>query len=168
MHDGTLKVDVQLPYSRNEKWEKAMKSLMAVAIISAMATTVSAADHQVKMVNKDSEGRVMQFEPAYLKVAPGDTVTFVATDKGHNSESVLGMIPEGAKTWKGKINQEVTVTFDVEGLYGYKCTPHLAMGMVGLVEVGDAAANLDQVAAVKLPGKAKARMEELLTQATSE
>lgn len=145
-----------------------MKSLIALAIAAGMATTASAAEHTVKMVNKDSEGRPMQFEPAYLKVAPGDTVTFVATDKGHNSESILGMIPDAAQTWKGKINQEVTVTLDAEGLYGFKCTPHLAMGMVGLIEVGDSAANLEQVEAVKLPGKAKARMAELLAQATDE
>jgi plastocyanin len=29
-----------------------------------------AADNQVKMLNKDSEGRAMQFEPAFIKIAP--------------------------------------------------------------------------------------------------
>jgi hypothetical protein len=37
------------------------------------------------------------------------------------------------------------------------------MGMVGVVEVGDAAANLDAAAAVKHPGKARAVMSGLLT-----
>jgi plastocyanin len=44
-----------------------------------MSVPALAADHQVQMSNKDSEGRAMQFEPAFLKVAPGDTVTFVVT-----------------------------------------------------------------------------------------
>jgi plastocyanin len=67
------------------------------AFTFAFVTSGLAADHQVKMVNKDSEGRVMQFEPAFLKIAPGDTVTFVATDKGHDSESIKDGIPEARK-----------------------------------------------------------------------
>jgi pseudoazurin len=115
------------------------------------------------MVNKDAEGRIMQFEPAFLVVAPGDTVTFVPQDKGHNSESTR--VPEGAEVWKGKINEEISVTLTTEGYYAYKCLPHVAMGMVGLIQVGepgepDAAALIE-----RLPGKGKARMEELVTQA---
>ena len=33
--------------------------------------------------------------------------------------------------------------FDVEGVYGYNCTPHAMLGMVGLVVVGDPSSNLD-------------------------
>lgn len=143
-----------------------MKLLIALTLASALSTAAYAADHQVVMVNKDSEGRAMQFEPAYLKVAPGDTVTFINKDKGHNSEAIKGAVPEAAELWKGKINEEVQVTFETEGVYAYKCTPHLGMGMVGVIQVGDGNANLDQVKAVKLPGKAKTRMEELLAQAS--
>ena len=50
---------------------------IGLAALLAMPTAVFAADHQVLMLNKDSEGRPMQFEPAFLQVAPGDTVTFV-------------------------------------------------------------------------------------------
>src|SRR5690606_20021787 len=114
-----------------------------------------AADHQIRMLNKAPDGRVMQFDPAFLAIEPGDTVTFVATDKGHNSESIPGMIPEGAETWKGKINEELKVTFEKEGVYGVKCTPHFALGMVALIQVGDSDDNLDAAKAVKLPGKAK-------------
>lgn len=120
--------------------------------------------HEVQMVNKDPEGRAMQFDPAYLKIAPGDSVKFVATDKGHNSETILGMVPEGAETWKGKINEEIVVAFDVEGIYGYKCSPHFALGMVGIIQVGDSTENVDSAETVKLPGKAKPRMAELVAQ----
>ncbi|MEX4010743.1 pseudoazurin [Neoaquamicrobium sediminum] len=120
--------------------------------------------HEVQMVNKDREGRPMQFDPAYLKIAPGDSVKFVATDKGHNSEPILGMVPEGAEMWKGKINEEITLTFDVEGIYGYKCLPHFALGMVGIIQVGDSTENLDSAETAKLPGKAKPRMAELIAQ----
>lgn len=143
------------------------KALVAFALAAmvAMPTAVFAADHQVMMVNKDAEGRPMQFEPAYLKVAPGDTVTFVVKDKGHNSETIAGKIPEGAEAWKGKISKEITVTLNAAGYYAYKCQPHLAMGMVGLIEVGEAGEPDAAVLTDKLPGKAKTRMEELIAEA---
>jgi pseudoazurin len=115
------------------------------------------------MLNKGEKG-AMVFQPDYIEAAPGDTVTFIPTDKGHDAESIKGMIPEGAEPFKGKINQEITVTFDKEGLYGVKCTPHFGMGMIALIKVGTPV-NADEVAAVKLPGKAKTKMAELLTQA---
>nr|WP_245895416.1 pseudoazurin [Devosia submarina] len=129
------------------------------------ASAAMAADHQVQMLNKDSEGRAMQFEPAFLKIAPGDTVTFVATSKGHNSESILDIMPEGATPWKGKINEEITVTFDQEGFYAYKCQPHLGMGMVGLIQVGDAPAEIDPALIEKLPTRPEDRLNELLASA---
>jgi pseudoazurin len=137
-------------------------ALTAALICLAFAPdAVSAAEFTVNMLNKDSAGRVMQFEPAFLKVAPGDTVHFVAVDKGHDTESIAA--PEGAEAWKGKISQNLDVTFTVEGLYAYKCAPHLALGMVGLIQVG-AAGSADAINALKLPGKAKTRMGELLSE----
>lgn len=44
---------------------------------------------------------------------------------------------------KGKMNEKITATFDVVGAYGVKCAPHVGMGMVGLLVVGDAPANLE-------------------------
>lgn len=126
-----------------------------------------AADHEVRMLNKGPEGQPMQFDPAFLKIAPGDTVTFVATDKGHNAESIQGMIPATAQTWKGKINEEIKLTFNVEGIYGVKCLPHFGMGMVGLIQVGDSTENLEAAQTAKLPGKAKTRMAELMAQVGS-
>lgn len=124
--------------------------------------TAVAADHEVLMLNKDSTGRAMQFEPAFIRIEPGDTVTFIPVDKGHNAETVLDLIPDAAETWKGKTNQEITVTFDVPGLYAYKCMPHFAMGMVGLVQVGDDRSNMLSIMEANLPGRAVARFAELL------
>ncbi|PWG01750.1 pseudoazurin [Sphingosinicella humi] len=124
----------------------------AVAAV-AMASPAMAADHVVKMLNKGKAG-MMVFEPALVKVAPGDTVTFVPTDKSHNAESIAGMIPAGAQPFKGKMNQPIKVTFSKPGVYGYKCLPHYGMGMVGVVVVGDAG-NLPAAQKVSHPGKAK-------------
>lgn len=133
----------------------------AVAAI-AMASPAMAADHVVHMLNKGKAG-MMVFEPALLKVAPGDTVTFVPTDKSHNAESIAGMIPAGAQAFKGKMNQPVKVTFSKPGLYGYKCLPHYGMGMVGVVVVGNAG-NVAAAQQVSHPGKAKQVFTGLLNQ----
>ena len=91
-------------------------------------------------------------------------------DRGRvNSESMEGLIPDGAEGWKGKINKEVSVTLTQPGLYAYKCLPHLPLGMVGLIQAGDGALNRDAVAAAaaKLPGKAKQRMAAYLESAST-
>jgi len=130
--------------------------LLLVGTVAALAIAGPAAakDHQVKMLNSGARG-AMVFEPALVKVAPGDTVTFLATDKGHNAEVISGMIPAGAAPFKGKMNQNLTIKFTKPGVYGYKCLPHYGMGMVGAVIVGDPAANSAQAKAVSHPGKAK-------------
>lgn len=142
-----------------------MNKIFSMALIaSAMMLTNAAyaADHQVQMLNKGEKG-TMVFQPDYIVAAPGDTVTFIPTDKSHDAESIKGMIPEGAEPFKGKINQEVTVTVDKEGVYGVKCTPHYGMGMVALIVVGKPV-NLEEAKKVKHNGKAKKVMSELLAQ----
>lgn len=134
----------------------------AAAVILALALPAAAADFEVHMLNKSAEG-AMVFEPAFVKVAPGDTVTFIPTDKGHNVETIKGMIPEGAEAFKSKMNETYKVTFDKPGAYGVKCTPHVGMGMVGVVVVGDAPTNLDAVKTGKLPKKARERMDGAIT-----
>ena len=102
----------------------------------------------------------MVFEPAFVKAEPGDTIHFIPTDKSHNAEAIKGMIPDGAAEFKGKMNETIKVTFDVPGLYGVKCAPHVGMGMVAAILVGDApAANLEAFNAAKLPKKARERMD---------
>jgi pseudoazurin len=139
--------------------------LVAGSLVGLMlAVPALAEDHQVQMLNKDSEGRAMQFEPAFLKIAPGDTVTFIAATKGHNSESILTLMPEAAEPWKGKINEEISVTFDTEGFFAYKCQPHFALGMVGLIQVGDNPPPLAQAEIDKLPRRAADRLTELIAE----
>ena len=96
------------------------------------------------MLNQGSGG-VMVFEPAVLKVAVGDTVTFESTDAAHNSASLPGMIPENAVSWNGQLSRDITVTLTQPGIYAYQCTPHSMMAMVGVIQVGDDASNLETV-----------------------
>ena len=128
--------------------------IAGAAMAIALASPAAAKDVQVKMLNKGN-GRAMVFSPEVVKIAPGDTVTFVATDKGHNAEIISTMIPTGAAPFKGKMNQGLTVKFTKAGTYGYKCLPHYGMGMVGVVIVGNGGPNAAQAKAVTHPGKAK-------------
>lgn len=127
--------------------------LLGTAAALAFASSAVAAEIEVKMLDKGAEG-LMVFEPALLKIEPGDTVKFVAASKGHNVESVRGMIPPDAVPIAGKLSQDTVVTFDKPGVYGVKCMPHYAMGMVALIVVGTPA-NQNDAMAVTHPGKAK-------------
>jgi pseudoazurin len=136
--------------------------VIAFATAMAVALPSLGADYEVLMLNKDSQGRTMQFEPAFLRVEPGDTVTFIPADKGHNAETILDLIPGDAPTWKGKTNEAIKVSFTVPGLYAYKCMPHFPMGMVGLIQVGDDRSNMQDIMAARVPARAVARLAELL------
>jgi pseudoazurin len=136
--------------------------LFAIASI-ILVQPVAAADHQVKMLNKGELG-AMVFEPSLVEIAPGDSVTFVPTDKGHNAESIPGYLPEGAEPFKGKINQEITVQFDMPGAYGVKCQPHFGLGVVALVVVGENPSNLEAGKSVKVPKRAQERFELIYQQ----
>jgi len=137
--------------------------LTSLGIVLLLTSVAAAADHQVLMLNKGEKG-AMVFEPDFIKAEIGDTVTFVPTDKGHDAESVKGMLPDGVQPFKAKMNEQITVTIDKEGVYGVKCTPHYGMGMVALIIAGQPT-NLDAAKTVKHPGKAKKLFEELLAEA---
>lgn len=129
-------------------------SMWAVAAALVLTGSARAAEVEVKLLNKGADGGLMVFEPAFVKIAPGDTVKFVSTDKGHNAESIKGMFPEGAAPFVGKNDADIAVKFEQEGVYGVKCLPHYAMGMVAMIVVG-APGNVDQAKAVPQVGKAK-------------
>jgi pseudoazurin len=80
----------------------------------------------------------MVFDPAVIKVSVGDTIHFKATDFAHNSVSVPNMIPNGATSWTGLLNEDISIQLDNEGIYVFQCDPHLMMAMIGVIQVGDA------------------------------
>lgn len=141
-----------------------------VAYLAVARPTWAATAHDVEMLNVHPENRRLRqvFFPRVLAVQPGDTVNFLATDRGHNSATVDGMIPEGAEGWDGKINEEVSATFEVPGFYGYQCTPHASVGMVGLIVVqGDGMMdNYEAAQGVRQRGRARSAWEEIWEEAT--
>lgn len=142
---------------------KRMSLFVAPALVLVLAGAGFAAEHEVKMLNKGEAG-MMVFEPAYVKAEPGDVIHFVPTDKSHNVEAIKEILPEGVEPFKSKINEEYSLTVTEPGVYGVKCTPHFAMGMVGLIQVGDAPANLETAKTAKMPKKARERMDAEIAQ----
>jgi len=143
-----------------------MPKLLLFALAVALAGPIQAKTATVKMLNSGAAG-AMVFEPAFVKVSPGDSVTFAPTNPSHNAESITSMMPAGATPFKATVNQAITVKFTKPGVYGIKCAPHLGLGMVALVQVGNASPNLAQARAEagKLPPLAKKRMVPLVTTA---
>lgn len=125
--------------------------------------------HTVTAYNRAPDNAQMAFAPAVLRIMPGETVHFVHADRGHNFQSYENMLPEGAAAFEGGIGEELDVSFDIEGTYGYFCRPHQAMGMIGYILVGDFTRNLDAVRAAssELRGPMMARrVAEYLGEAT--
>ncbi len=112
------------------------KNILKIALL-ALSVVVSgytvAKNHEVKLLTADASGQMMLMEPAFLSIDAGDTVTFIPADPTHNVESIG--IPTGADSFVSGMGKKVTVTFTQPGGYLYKCTPHLMMGMIGVIQV---------------------------------
>ncbi|AYG64005.1 MULTISPECIES: pseudoazurin [Rhizobium] len=137
--------------------------IVATAALAASAMPLMAADHQIRMLNKGADG-AMVFEPGFMKIAPGDTITFIPVDKGHNVETFKGLIPKGAPEFKSKPNEEYRTKLDIPGAYVVKCTPHMSLGMVALIQVGDNPDNLDAIKTTTVPNLVRKRLEADLAQ----
>ena len=95
-----------------------------------------AKDYEVKMLDLDKQGNTMVFEPGFIQIQPGDTITFVPTHKTHYVQSKL--IPDDAEHFLSELDERATFKFDKEWVYIYVCPPHQMMNMVGIIQVGNA------------------------------
>ena len=132
-----------------------------LALAALMGGAAFAETFEVQMLNNGTDGERMVFEPAFIQAQPGDTIKFIATDRGHNAEIYGGMLPVGAEVFEGRINEEIEVTLDTEGVYGVICKPHFAMGMVMTIAVGEAEVP-DDFFEGRVPPRAKERFEAQL------
>lgn len=140
------------------------RALIAAATLAIATTLPAAADEvAVKMLNS-GPGGMMVFDPALVRLRPGDSIKFLPTDKGHNVETIKGMAPDGAEYVKTTVGQEAVVKFDKEGVYGFKCAPHYMMGMVALVVVGDKRDNLEAAKSVQHNKLTQKRLDPLFAQ----
>lgn len=135
-----------------------MKYLIPSILACLFATPLIAETHEVGMYTRNENGPMI-YEPQFLSIAPGDSVRFVPEQSGHNAATIDGMIPEGAESFRSQIDEDFTVTLQKPGLYGIKCSPHFAMGMVMLIEVGEPT---DHTLPDDLPTRARQRFDAIL------
>lgn len=138
------------------------RTLIAATLLFSTSHPALAETFEVKMRNRGEKGS-MVFEPDYIELKPGDRVKFIATNKSHNAASIDGMVPEGYAGFKGKINEEIEVTFDQAGFYGIKCSPHFAMGMIMLIKVGEAELT-SAIRALEVPARARSRFDAIFAE----
>ena len=133
--------------------------LLATVIFSFVSSNAIAETFTIEMLNKLGKERMVYSEKV-ISINTNDEILWKSKDKGHNVE-LIGM-PTGAKKYKSKISKDASYKFNKPGIYLYQCTPHKAMGMIGLVVVGNDKSNLDKIKKVKVYGKSKKLLKKLL------
>ena len=134
-------------------------AILIASLLSLLSNHVVAENHKIDMLNKLGKERMI-YSKKVISINLNDQITWKSVDKGHNVEFIG--LPKGASKYKSKISKEAKYTFSKSGIYLYQCTPHKAMGMIGIVVVGDDKSNLDKIKKVKMRGKSKKVLKELL------
>ena len=132
-----------------------MKYLFIILFDLFIANVSFAEDATVEMLNK-LDKRTMVFNQEIVRIDPGDTVFWKATDPGHNVQFISkNGVPTGVEKFKSKVGKDTEFTFTVPGIYAYWCVPHKTLGMIGFIIVGNDLSNLDSIKKVKFIGKSK-------------
>ena len=134
-------------------------SVSTVLSYFLISSFVYAENFTIEMLNKLGKEKMVYSEKV-ISIKVNDEITWKSVDKGHNVE-FIGM-PKGVSKFKSKISKDAKFKFIKSGVYLYQCTPHKAMGMIGLVIVGDDKSNLDKIKKVKVYGKSKKLLKTLL------
>jgi len=132
-----------------------MKYVFVILFGLFIANVSFAEDTTVEMLNK-LDKRTMVFSQEIVRIDPGDTVFWKATDPGHNVQFISkNGVPTGVEKFKSKVGKDTEFTFTVPGIYAYWCVPHKTLGMIGFIIVGNDLSNLDSIKKVKFIGKSK-------------
>ena len=142
-----------------------MKKIFITAFFLLFSGSAFSADVTIKMLNKNKETKKrMVYSQELVKIDTGKTIKWEATDKGHNVEMLVG--PDGYELpKKTKLGDDVSIKFSTPGIYLYQCSPHAAMGMIGIVVVGGDTSNMEAVKKKKVTGsKSKKKRDKLLSE----
>ncbi len=110
---------------------KTIRFALVLAVASFLMPGITFAAEVV--VN--AEARIFRADIVYIQ--SGDTVRWTNMTS-HNAVSYI--VPDGAEGFgeKGKLpGGSFSAKIEKEGIYGYVCEPHIGVGMVGVVVVGD-------------------------------
>ena len=134
--------------------------LAAMLVATVLAKQAMAEVIQIEFTQFDT------FSIEVANIGVGDTVEWLPKNKGHNVEFLAG--PDMADLPpKSNMNESHSVLFEKPGVYLYGCTPHLNMGMLGLIVVGNDLHNIDEIGNSNLPNVAKSVLMNLIRDARS-
>ena len=129
----------------------ALFNLLTLLVISKAAAAETV---QIEFTKFDT------FSIEVVHIDVGDTVEWLPKNAGHNVEFITG--PQmSALPKNSKMDDFHSVVFKVPGVYLYGCTPHLNMGMIGLIIVGNDLHNLKKIRNIKLSRISKSVLEDL-------
>lgn len=111
-----------------------MKTKNIATLIAASAFALSMQSSMAEDFSVQGVG--VKFEPAFLIVQPGDSLSF-SNMSGHMVETIDSMVPEGQEKVLTNMGEDTSITFNTPGIVVYKCTPHWGARMGGIVLVGD-------------------------------
>lgn len=137
--------------------------MVALASLWSERHGAAAAQATVEVVIDPVTGR-SHYEPEILYIEPGDSVLFRNAGSSYASRAIPGMQPEAADPWWGQVGTDLVVTFAEPGVYGHKCGANYRLGLVGLIVVGDAPANLASARAIPHPPAAAATFDLLFSE----
>ena len=123
---------------------------LAGSVVLGPAEPALAGTVEIKLV-QTPDGKTY-FDPAGVRIAPGDTVRWVQVSGFHSitayhpkNDNHELRIPQAAQPWDSDIllgqSPKANATFEqvlsVPGVYDYFCKPHELAGMVGRIVVGE-------------------------------
>ena len=135
-------------------------------VLSTILVTTAMSKHAIAEVFQVEFTQFDTFSIEVLNIDVGDTVEWLPKNKGHNVEFLAG--PDMADLPpKSNINEFHSALFERPGVYLYGCTPHLNLGMLGLVIVGNDLHNINEIGNTDLPNVAKSVLMSLIRDAQS-
>ena len=132
--------------------------LAAMLVATVLAKQTMAEVIQIEFTQFDT------FSIEVANIGVGDTIEWLPKNKGHNVEFLAGPDMAGLPP-KSNINEFHSVLFERPGVYLYGCSPHLNMGMLGLIVVGNDLHNINEIGNTDLPNVAKSVLMSLIRNA---
>ena len=137
-----------------------LRTLFSIVILLIISKVSPAETIKIEFTEDDS----YSIEVAHIDV--GDTIEWLPKNEGHNVEFLAGPKMNSLPT-KSEIDEVHSVVFTVPGIYLYGCTPHVNMGMIGLIIVENDFHNLEKIKNIELPLVATSVLKRLIRIAQS-
>ena len=145
-----------------KKWFREPSDIIILILVTLMSSKPAVGESiQINFTQFDT----YSIDIAHIEV--GDTVLWRPLSEGHNVEFLAG--PEMDNLPPSSVmNKSHSVTFNQSGVYLYGCTPHLNIGMLGLVVVGKDLRNIEKLYEVEMSRVAKSVLRKLIIKTKSQ